>query len=181
MFSNTFHFPESSPPPSAGSLICNCQKACTRQVCIWWDNSLNCQHSKGLCFCVFTQIACPSYYTRALSLVYHASSCIFHVADAQMFFVIILSSTGMHLSAAEIRQKGDLPNILFCRHNSSGTWSDLTSHYNSDEERLVKRHTCAISFLNGSFLRGLFCNYWTCQSAPDCHTKVVLSFSTHTP
>lgn len=101
-FSNTFYFPEPSPPPSPGSLICDCQKACTLQVCTWWDNSLSCQHTKGLFSCVFTQIACPSSYNKAL--LYHTSSCIFHVPDAQMFFVIVLSSTTMHLSAAEIRE-----------------------------------------------------------------------------
>lgn len=57
-------------------------------------------------------------------------------------FVILLSSTVMHPSPAEIRQEGDLSNIFFCRHSSPGTWSDLTFYYNSDEEELIKRQTC---------------------------------------
>lgn len=56
-------------------------------------------------------------------------------------FVILLSSTVMHLSPAEIRQEGDLLNIFFCRHSSPGTWSDLTFHHHSDEKGLMKRQT----------------------------------------
>lgn len=57
-------------------------------------------------------------------------------------FVIWLSSTVMHLSPAEIRQEGDFPNIFLCRHSAPGTWSELTFHYHSNEEGLIKWQTC---------------------------------------
>lgn len=89
------------------------------------------------------QLLAGSTLIRPYYILHHRAYfiCLMLAVDV-LCFVILLRSTVRPLSPTEIRQEGDLPNIFFCRHSAPGTRSDLTCHYHSDEEWLIKRLTC---------------------------------------